>query len=112
MSTIVYTAYSLPQTGNVSGLVLPANADAKGCTTHQLQIVCSDTPTAGTVTASYQSKNGDRYFPVRDTENAIVSMPVATEDLISIDGVELGSLKITVAGLAGVTSWFAILRGW
>lgn len=112
MSIPIYTNPSLPQSGDVTDLPLTTDSVTTKCTSHQLQIICTGTPSAGTVTVKCKAVGGDRWFTLKDKNGATVSLNLTTDDTINIEGIVLESVKITMTGFATATSWFAKLQGW
>lgn len=112
MSRPLYSVSTASQSGNVTDLVL-SNVDLNcECTSHQLQIICTGTPSAGTVTVKCKAVGGVRWFTLKDKNGVAVSMDLTTDDTISIEGIVLESVKITMASFATATAWVAKLRGW
>lgn len=100
------------QAGNVSDLLLSCKLPLAECTSYTLQIICTGTPSAGTVSVKYKVAGGDRWLTLRDKNGVAVAMNLTTDDTINIDGVMLESVKITMASFATATAWRAKLRGW
>ena len=112
MSNVRYTVATASQAGNVSDLVLSVADTFYECTSHQLQIISTGTPSAGTVTVKCKAMGGDRWFTLRDKNGVAVSLDLTADDLVNIDGIVLESVKITMASFATATAWVAKLRGW
>jgi hypothetical protein len=112
MSKVLYKHASKVQAGNVTDLLLDTGIDAPDCTNHQLQIICTGVPSAGTVTVKCKAVGGDRWFTLKDKNGVNVSLNLTTDDTINIDGIVLDSVKITMASFATATAWVAKLRGW
>lgn len=111
MSKREYSKLSLPQTGDATDVEIRVHPQYK-CTNHQVQIICTGTPSAGTVTVKCKAEDGDRWFTLRDKNGVAVSMNLTTDDTINIDGIILESVKITMTGFATATAWVAKLQGW
>jgi len=112
MSNVRYTVATASQAGNISDLLLSNAETFCECTSHQLQIICTGTPSAGTVTVKCKAVGGDRWFTLKDKNGVAVSMDLTADDTINIEGIVLESVKITMASFATATAWVAKLRGW
>lgn len=75
---------------------------------HILTIVCTGTPSAGTVTVRRKVFNGNRFIAVADRYGAAKTISLATEDHMIIHG-PLAELQIDIASLATATGWQAKL---
>lgn len=112
MNNIKYEVATASQAGNVSDLLVPCKLPLSECTSHQIQIICTGAPSAGTVSVKYKVAGGDRWFTLRDKNGVAIAMDLTVDDTINIDGVMLESVKITMASFATATAWVAKLRGW
>lgn len=108
MSDIKYKIQTDVQSGNVTDLLLPVPDSM--FTEHYLQIVCTGSPSAGTVTVKRKATGADRYFALADRNGVPVSLDLTTGDIIKFTG-PIDGLKITMASFATATAWYAILRG-
>lgn len=77
---------------------------------HILTIVCTGTPSGGTVTVRRKALNSTRFLALKDQYNVAVTIALATEDHVIIDG-PLEALQLDLASLATATGWKAILAG-
>lgn len=75
---------------------------------HILTIVCTGTPSAGTVTVRRKVFNGTRFIAVTDRYGAAKTISLASEDHMVIHG-PLEALELDIAGLATATGWQAHL---
>lgn len=76
---------------------------------HILTIVCTGTPSAGTVTVRRKALNSTRFLALTDDAGAAVTISLATEDHCIIDG-PIEAVELDIAGLATATGWQAILE--
>ena len=77
---------------------------------HQLTIVTTGTPSAGTITVRRKAHNSGRFLAVLDRYGAALTISLATEDQVMIDG-GLDAVELDIAGLATATGWYAVLSG-
>ncbi len=76
---------------------------------HIVTIVCTGTPSAGTVTVRRKALNSTRFIALTDDLGAAVTIPLATDDHCVIDG-PIEAVELDIAGLATATGWQAILE--
>lgn len=106
-STIRTAVYNATDRSNVE---LSFSAGGK-FNRHTLTISTTGTPSAGTVTVRRKAINGSRWIALTDQNGAAVTISLATNDTIEIDG-GLDGLQLDIAGLATATAWQASLSGY
>lgn len=77
---------------------------------HILTIVCTGTPSAGTVTVRRKALNSSRWIALTDAFGAAATISLATNDCIEIQGA-IDALQLDIASLATATGWKAVLSG-
>ncbi len=110
MSEIVFdiqsATYDATDRTNVQ-IVVPSG---KKYDRHQLTIITTGTPSAGTITVRRKAHNSSRFLAVKDKYGAALTISLATEDQVMIEG-GLDAVELDIASLATATGWYAILSG-
>jgi len=102
---------SVRNTGDITDQLLSTGSVTE-CTDHQLIILSDVVPSGGAVTVKYQAKDSNRWHTLKDSNGNTVSLTLTGDDTISISGVVLDAVKITMTGFAGAAYWQPILKGW
>lgn len=77
---------------------------------HILTVVCTGTPSAGTVTVRVKALNSTRFIALKDEFGVPVTISLATADHCVIDG-PIDAVEMDIASLATATDWKAVLCG-
>lgn len=77
---------------------------------HILTIVCTGTPSAGTVTVRVKAHNSTRFLALKDEFGVAVTIALATADHCIIDG-PIDAVQLDIASLGTATGWRAVLSG-
>ena len=75
---------------------------------HILTIVCTGTPSGGTVTVRVKATGSSRFLALKDKLGVAVTIPLATSDHVIIEG-GLDAVQLDIASLATATGWYALL---
>lgn len=75
-----------------------------------LTIVCTGTPSAGSVTVRIKAINSTRYLALLDEFGVPVTISLSTKDHIIING-PIDGVELDIASLGTATAWRAILAG-
>ena len=111
MSRVAYTVetatYDATDRTNVE---LTTPGDRQRYDKHILTIVCTGTPSAGTITIRRKALNGTRWIALTDAFGVATTISLATNDCVEIDGAIEG-LQLDIASLGTATAWKAVLSG-
>ena len=102
---------SVRNTGDITDQLLSTVSGTK-CTDHQLIIMSDVVLSGGVVTVKYRAENSNRWHILKYSNGNTVSLTLTDDDTISISGVVLSAVKITMTGFAGAAYWQPILKGW
>lgn len=107
MPGVATTTYNANDRTNVQ---LAMSGQTQRYDKHILTIVCTGTPSAGTVTVRVKALNSTRFIALKDEFGVPVTISLATSDHCIIDG-PIDAVELDIASLATATDWKAVLSG-